>query len=172
MDFYDIAGRGCELPEGLSRRLGFKRIFTPGADFRIAYVDERNDFDARLAYGTKKDKLLEHVRRGVGAVAIADLYMDKKLMEAMRVNHCMLVIPLGAITLTEAGERSKNVYRAGNIIKHARSLDIEVSFATMAGSPNQLLSSSQMVEVSRMAGVEREYARYSLNTLNKKIFGI
>lgn len=172
MDFYDIAGRGCELTDGLARRLGFKRISTPGADFEVAYADEKNNYGARLAYGTKKDKLLEHVRRGVGVVAIADLYIDKKLMEAMRVNHCMLVIPLGAITLTEAGERSKNVYRAGNIMKHARSLDIEVSFASMASSIDQLLSAPQMIEVSRMIGADRQYAKYSLNTLNKKIIGI
>ena len=172
MNFYDITGVGFKIPENLHKALGFARIAIPPTDLSVVNIDTEKSHGARVVYGSRRERLLENVRRGAIAVAITDFYVDKKLLEAMKINDTILLIPLNSITAVEGGERSRNAYRAASLIKHARSLDLRLSFATMAASADQLLSYPQMVEVARMAGADRQYARYGISSINKEIIGI
>lgn len=171
MDFYDIVSQDCKVDDSFAKKLGFKKVFVLNKDIKaVGHGNEKEDdiYDS-IAFGKAKEQLMSLVKRGAPAVAITDSYIDKKLMDTIADNKCMLVMPMSIITSSYGVERSRNIYRMSKLYDYARRKKIEVVFASMAKTPQYMNSYSQLIELAKLIGADEQYARSSMNKLTKSI---
>ncbi len=171
LDFYDIVSETCTFDENLAKRLGFKKIFTLNKEIRALGHGHENikDTENSIAFGKDKNQLLSLVKHGVTAVAINDSYIDKKLMETIKNEKCILCMPMSVITASYGIERSRNIYKMGKLFTYARKKGIEICFASIAGGPSGLNSYMQLIELAKLIGADEKYARHSLSEITKSI---
>ncbi len=166
MEFYDIASETCELDESLVKRLGFKQIFLINKDVRAAGAGTSDTKESKIAFGKDKNQLMNQVKRGANAVAITDSYIDKKLIDTIKEEKCILLMPMNIITASSGIERSHNIFKMAKLFTYARKKGIEVGFASMAKTPLYLNSYIQLIELAKLIGADDKYARHSLNEIN------
>ena len=171
MNFYDIVSETCQFDEQFAKRLGFKRIFTLNKDIRAVGHGNENDKDLSrsIAFGKDANQLLALVKHGAPAVAITDSYIDRKLMEAIKDNGCVLVLPISVMTASWGVERSRNIYRMAKLYRYAVKKEIKTTFASMAKSPQYMNSYMQLIELAKLLGADDKYARHSLSETTKTI---
>ncbi|MCW6160530.1 MAG: hypothetical protein LVQ95_05605 [Candidatus Micrarchaeales archaeon] len=171
MNFYDIAADSCTFDSAFEKRLGFKRIFVVNRDIAaVGRGDENKQITERsIAFGKAEEQLLALVKNGASAVAITDSYIDRKLMESIRENKCVLCLPMSIITASYGVERARNVYRMRKLFADARKRGIDVCFASMAKTPAYLNSYMQLIELAKLVGAEERYARYSMSEITKSL---
>lgn len=172
MDFYDLASEGCTFDDAFARRLGFKKVFTINKDIKaVGHGSEANTAQNAIAFGKDKAQLFSLVRHGASFVAITDSYIDKKLMQGIKENKCILCMPMSIITASYGLERSRNAYRMKKLFEHARKMGIEVAFVSMAKTKEYMNSYMQLIELAKLIGADERYARYSISEINKRIGG-
>ena len=109
------------------------------------------------------------MKNGASAVAITDSYIDRKLMDTIKENKCILCMPLGTITASYGVERARNIYRMRKLFADARKRGIEVCFISMAKTPQFLNSYMQLIELAKLLGADERYARYSISEITKAL---
>ena len=172
MKFYDLVSESCNLEEGLERRLGFERILVSGRDITSRNVDDKKGAaEPVLAIGSDKSKLEEAIKRGASAAVISDLTIDRKLICIMANSKCALCLPMSMLTEQSGDRRARNAYKMSKLTAYARKAGVEVSIVSMAASQLYLCSSIQLIQLGRMIGIDETYGRYSLSSINKKLFG-
>jgi hypothetical protein len=173
MDFYDLASEGCDFDDTFAKRLGFKKVFTVNKDIKaVGHGSEANStVNGTIAFGKDKAQLFSLVRHGARFVAITDSYIDKKLMQAIKENKCILCMPMSIITASYGTERSRNTYRMKKLFEHARKMGIEVAFVSMAKTKEFMNSYMQLIELAKLIGADERYARYSISEINKRMGG-
>ena len=171
MNFYDIAADQCTFDGAFEKRLGFKRIFVINRDVAaVGHGDENRQITEKsIAFGKAKEQLLALVKNGASAVAITDSYIDRKLMEAIKDNKCVLCLPMNIITASYGVERARNIYRMRKLFADARKRGIDVCFASMAKSPAYLNSYMQLIELAKLVGADERYARYSMSEITRSV---
>ena len=120
LNFYDIVSETCQFDEQFAKRIGFKKIFVINKDVRAVGNNTKSDddLDRCIAFGMDKNQLLSLVKRGAPAVSITDFYIDRKLMEAIKENKAILLIPMSAITSLYGIERSRTIYKVYLVQHH------------------------------------------------------
>lgn len=173
MNFYDIVSETCQVDGAMEKKLGFKKIFTINKDIRaVGRGDENRKLTERcIAFGRAKEQLLALAKNGASAVAITDSYIDRKLMEVIRENNCVLCMPMSTITASYGVERARNIYRMSRLYRDARKRGIEVCFASMAKTRLNLNSYMQLIELAKLLGADERYARYSISEITKSMVG-
>lgn len=173
MNFYDIAADSCAFDSALEKRLGFKKIYIINKDIAaVGHGDENRQVTGRsIAFGKAEEQLLALVKNGAAAVSITDSYIDRKLMEAIRENKCLICLPMSAITASYGVERSRNIYKMKRLFAEARRRGIDVCFASMAKTPANLNSYMQLVELAKLVGADERYARHSISEITKALVG-
>jgi hypothetical protein len=169
LDFYDIASETCTFDGSLVKRLGFQQIFVLNKDVRAVGDGNASNKEGAIAFGSDKNKLTALVKNGAAAVCITDFFIDRKLIEAIRDERCVLCIPMTAITASHGIERSRNIYKMSKLFTYARKHDVEVCFASMAKTPMHLNSYMQLIELAKLIGSDDKYARYSISKITKSI---
>lgn len=161
----------CEFDESFAKRLGFKKIFTLNKEVRSVGHGNENDrnLERSIAFGKEKNQLLALVKHGAKAVAITDFYIDKKLMDTIKDNGCVLCIPLSIITSSYGVERSRNIARAKRLCGHARKMGIDIAFVSMAKSQLYMNSYMQIIELAKLLGIDDRYARHSVSEITRTI---
>ncbi len=171
MNFYDIAADSCTFDGAFEKRLGFKKIFVINRDVAaVGHGDENRQITEKsIAFGKAKDQLLALVKNGASAVAITDSYIDRKLMDTIKENKCILCMPLSTITASYGVERARNIYRMRKLFADARKRGIEVCFISMARTPQFQNSYMQLIELAKLVGADERYARYSISEITKSL---
>lgn len=171
MDFYDIAMASCEFESAFAQRLGFKKIFVCGRDIQLINADKGSSFPKEdfIAIGANKNNLLTAARSGASAVAIADSRIDRKLMEELREQKTTLILPTSLITSSYSLERPKRLYLISKLYSHAKKLGIDVGFATMAESRQNMCSYIQLIEIAKLVGADEQQARHGISAVNMSV---
>jgi hypothetical protein len=171
LDFYDIVSETCKFDSSLVKRLGFKKIFVLNTDIKAAGHGSENQrlSESSIAFGMDKNQLTTLVKNGATAVAITDSYIDKKLMDTINKEKCVLCLPMINITASYGVERSRNIYKMSKLFAYARKAGIDVCFASMAKTPAHMNSYMQLIELAKLVGSDEQYARHSISVITKSI---
>lgn len=159
------------IDANLVKRLGFKNIFALNKDIKaVGHGHENQKVDEnRIAFGMDKNQLAVLVKNGANAIAITDSYIDKKLMETIKKEKCVLCMPMSTITASYGVERSRNIYKMGKLFAYARKIGIDVCFVSMAKTPGYMNSYMQLIELAKLLGSDEQYARHSISIITKSI---
>ncbi|MFI5412267.1 MAG: hypothetical protein ACHQX1_00035 [Candidatus Micrarchaeales archaeon] len=151
--------------------MGFKKIFTLNKEIKAVGhgYENRKDIENSMAFGKDVNQLISLVKNGATSVAITDAYIDKKLMETIKNEKCILCMPMSIITASYGIQRSHNIYKMGKLFAYARKKGIEVCFASLAGDSSGINSYMQLIELAKLVGSDDKYARYSLSQITKSI---
>ncbi|MCL4403130.1 MAG: hypothetical protein M1500_03050 [Candidatus Marsarchaeota archaeon] len=175
MHFYDIVLNSCDVSKDLTAKLGFTSVGRAGSDIGIIDANAQHvikeSIGKAIAFGSDEGKLSALVRKGVAAVHIDGYKIDRKLMEEIAANDCILCIDTKSITNSYGTRRTKALYRASRLFKLAKKRKIRVSFATMAASVDEMLSKIQIIEIAKLIGADEQYARYSISEINGYLVG-
>ncbi len=171
MNFYDIVSETCTFDADFAKRLGFKQIFKLRKEIRpVGHGYEQEKIvDNSMAFGRDKNQLISLVKNGATAVAITDSYIDKKLMDTIKQESCILCIPTCIITASYGVERSRNIYKMSRLFAYAKKQGIDVCFASIATSKAHVNSYMQLIELAKLIGADEKYARYSISEITKSI---
>ncbi len=169
MDFYDIVSATCTFDDAFAKRLGFKKVFIINKDIPAAGHggENKKGLHGSIAFGKEASQLMSLVKNGASAVAITDSYIDKKLLETMADNKCVLCMPMSIITSSYGIERSRNVYRMSKLFAYARKKGIEVCFVSMAKTPEHMNSYMQLMELAKLVGADEKYAKQEMGRIEK-----
>ncbi len=168
MDFYDLVGQDCKVSEQLAMKLGFKKIFVINKEVSAAGAGVKAS-EPFIAFGKDKNQLISLIKAGANAAAITDSYIDKKLMDVMKENSCILCIPMSMVTASYGMERSRNIYKIKKLFEYAEKQRIDVAFVSMAKSEHYLNSYMQLIELAKLVGASDHYARISISATNKRL---
>ncbi len=172
MDFYDVIGPGCAFDDQLQIRLGYKRLFKVGKDVAVLEAgSEGQRSGAYLAAGDNPSRLIYHAKNGAAGIIPTAMAAEAKLLDAMRDNGCVAVIPLDAIIWRGAESRSKMLYRAARLFSQARKADVHVSIVSMARNRAYMESPIQLIGLAKLIGAEEGYARYMVSKVNGSLGG-
>lgn len=111
--------------------------------------------------------MLAVIKANPSAIVFKDLHINKKVMERMKESDIALCLPTSFITCSYGLQRSRNIYLMSGLFAHAKSIKLDVSFATLAMNNMHLCSYIQLVELAKLLGSDEEYARKSLSEINK-----
>jgi RNase P/RNase MRP subunit p30 len=103
------------------------------------------------------------------AIVFSNLRLDKKAMENMREQDVALCIPLSTITSTYSLQRSKTLYWMNRLFRYAKSIRLNVSFATLARSSTHLCSCIQLVELAKLLDEDEKYIKYCISETNRSL---
>ncbi len=170
MQFYDIVSETCQFDDDFMKRLGFKDIFTINKE--VMAVGARgiaNNDSPTIALGKETGQLLNLVKQGATAVAITDSYIDRKLMEAIKEQGCILCFPMSVITSSYGVERTRNIYKMSKLFAHARKAKVDVTFVSMAKDKTHMNSCMQLIELAKLLGADEAYARKAIADTTRMI---
>lgn len=175
MHFYDIVLSSCDAGANLASKLGFDRLGRVGSGIGIVDANTQHVPDSTegraIAFGSDEGKLSSLVRKGIAAVHVDGFRIDRKLMEEIAANGCILCIDTKSITNSYGIRRAKALYRASRLFRLAKKKKIRVSFATLAASKEEMLSKIQLIEIAKLIGADEQYARYSMSEINGYLVG-
>jgi RNase P/RNase MRP subunit p30 len=140
-----------------------KEIKTAEGVYKSEQVEES------MFINSDKIDILAVLNSNPKAVVFPDLKINKKALQKMQEKGIILCIPTSAITSTSGLTRSKMLYLAAKLLKYAKSIKLEVSFATLAKTNLHLCSYMQMIEIAKLIGADEEYARNSISEINKSM---
>jgi RNase P/RNase MRP subunit p30 len=98
-----------------------------------------------------------------------DLHINKKAMEKMKESDIALCLPTSFITCSYGLQRSRTIYLMSKLFSHAKSIRLDVSFATLAMNNMHLCSYLQLIELAKLLGSDDEYARRSIGEINNSL---
>lgn len=128
---------------------------------------KRGELGGSIALAQSDDKdILALIKGGPGAIVFKDMHINKRAMDKMREFDIALCLPISFITCSYGLQRSRSIYLMSRLFAHARSIKLEVSFATLAMNNMHLCSYIQLMELARLLGAEEEYARRSISEIN------
>jgi hypothetical protein len=172
LDFYDVAFDSCNVTKALESSLGYKRIFLSKKDIDIIDGNskyEKDDIENSIFIDFGKESINSIIKMNPSAIVFANLRLDKKAMENMRENDVALCIPTSMITSTYALQRSKTLYWTSRLFKYAKSIKLNVSFATLAKSNIHLCSYIQLVELAKLLDDDEKYIKHCISETNKSL---
>jgi len=171
LDYYDIAYETCDINKSLETRLGYDRIFLSTKDVKILDGTRYkiNEVEDSIFINTREENLIGVLNASPKAVVFADMRINKKALEQMKERKVSLCLPISNLTSSYGLQRSRSLYMMGKLFDHAKSIKLEVSFATLAKSNTNLCSYMQLIEVAKLLGADEEYARKSLSKTNKSL---
>lgn len=151
--------------------LGYKRIFLANKDVKIVDGNHYSgkDLENSIFINTEKSNVLAVLNSSPHAIVFSDLKINKKAMEQMRERKIALCLPISNLTSSYGLQRSRNLYMMSKLLKHAQSIKLDVSFATLAKGNTNLCSYMQLIEIAKLIGADEEYARKSLSQTNKSM---
>ena len=117
------------------------------------------------------NQLTALAHRGVRGIAITDSFIDRKLLDMIKENGCILILPMSIVTASYGIERSRNIYRMGRLLLNAQSREIPVSFVSMAKTMQHMNSYMQLIELAKLVGADERYATHSISLTNGKLVG-
>ncbi|MGD0729118.1 MAG: hypothetical protein ABR981_03515 [Candidatus Micrarchaeaceae archaeon] len=103
------------------------------------------------------------------AIVFSDLRINKKAIEQMRDKEIILCIQTSNISNSADLQRSKILYMTSKLFDYARSMKLDISFASFARREHELCSYMQMLELAKLIGANEEYARRSISEVNKSL---
>ncbi len=171
LNSYDIVLSSCGADVSFGRKLGFEGIGVVGNGIVAVNADDPNakvPEGRAIAFGSAEN-MSALVRKGIAGVCISGYKIDRKLIEDMSANDCILCISTKEITNSYGIRRAKAIYRASKLFRLAKKRKIRVAFATMASSTGEMLSKIQLIEIAKLIGAEEQYARYSISEINRYI---
>jgi len=145
--FYDIAY--FDVDKGLTKLLGYKRIYCIGKDVSL---NEEGDYiiaDAQVLHKFKLSNII-----GVRASKV-----DKALFQKIKENDKPIIIDISNL-LSKDFIREYNTGR--NILRNAIKMGLSVSLASFAKDEEHLLSALQMLEIAKFLGAGEERAKEML----------
>jgi hypothetical protein len=168
LPYYDIVFESCTIDKQLEDKLGFGKIGVIPRDIGFAELDKHALGNERKVIATgPAGKLISAVNSGVPAVCIANADVEKDLIAAMSDNGTVLCVPLSEMMGLYGLKRSRLFFKMGKLFTYARKHDVEVSFVTLARSRSMMCSNMQVLELAKLVGATEDYARKSINEVNK-----
>ena len=146
--FYDIAY--FDVDKGLTKLLGYKRIYCIGKDVTL---NEDGDYiiaDAQLLHRFKLSNII-----GVRASKV-----DKALFQKIKESDKPIIIDTS--NLLSGGDFIKEYNGAKNILRNAIKMGLSVSLASFAKDEAHLVSALQMLEIAKFLGAGEERAKEML----------
>lgn len=172
MPYYDIVFEGCSADGGTVRKLGFSKIGVIPKDIGFADLSAKGNNDRNCIVTGPPGKLLSAANGGVAGIYIQDYTIDRKLIQTMADNSCVLCIALADLMPLYGLKRSKLMFRIGKLVSAARKERASVGFLTMAKSDSAMCSYMQIIEIAKLLGADEDYARKSLSVANKSLLEI
>jgi hypothetical protein len=171
LDYYDIAYGSCNASPSLESALGYRRIFLSNKDVKIIDAVYRKEaIEGSITLNSSDDKdILAVIKANPSAIVFKDLHINKKVMERMKESDIALCLPASFITCSYGLQRSRNIYLMSRLFAHAKSIKLDVSFATLAMNNMHLCSYIQLMELAKLLGSDEEYARKSLSKINNSL---
>ncbi len=90
-------------------------------------------------------------------------------MEKMKESDIALCLPTSFITCSYGLQRSRTIYLMSKLFAHAKSIKLDVSFATLAMNNMHLCSYIQLMELAKLLGADEEYAKRSMSETNRML---
>lgn len=168
LDYYDIAYDSCSVDSALEKRLGYKKIFIANKDIKVI-EDTKGNVEDNIIVNSNRLNALAVLSQSPNAVILSDLRIDKKLMEQMLEKEIAICLPMYMITGNSGMNRSKTLYMMSKLLDYAMSLELDVSFITLAKSSSNLCSYMQLIELAKLLGADEQYARKSVSEINSSL---
>ncbi len=123
--------------------------------------------EGSITLNASDDKdILAVIKANPSAIVFKDLHINKKAMEKMKESDIALCLPTSSITCSYGLQRSRTIYLMSKLFAHAKSIKLDVSFATLAMNNMHLCSYLQLIELAKLLGSDDEYARRSIGEIN------
>ncbi|MGC9190828.1 MAG: hypothetical protein ACP5FR_02860 [Candidatus Micrarchaeia archaeon] len=169
MEYYDAA-IGVQIDASTEKLLGFRKIFVAGKDFKLVDMDlGKEDPKNSIAMGKTSLGLLKASRRFAKGIIPVEIDVDKRVVESIKENESMLLIPLNRIVSTYGIVRARNIKIASKVLEYALKRRVSVGFITMASSETQLMSFMQLIELAKLIGAPEDVARAGISEINERI---
>jgi RNase P/RNase MRP subunit p30 len=113
--------------------------------------------------------LIKASRRFAKGIIPLEMEVDKRVIESIKENDSMLLIPLNHILTTYGMVRVRNIKMTSRTLEYALKRRINIGFITLASSEGQLVSYMQLIELAKLIGAPENIARSGISEINKHI---
>ncbi len=171
LDYYDLAYGSCNISADIEESLGYKRIFLSGKEIKIIETTQkRGEAENSIVIAESSDKdILAAIKMNPSAIVFGDMRINKRALGQMLENDIVLCIPTSTVTSFYGLQRSRSLYLMSKLFAYAKSIKLDVSFATLAKNNLNLCSYMQLIEIAKLLGASDEYARHSISEVNKSL---
>lgn len=149
MRYYDIVAMEG-VGEGLSRSLGFERVFS-AKDIRV--IDRPSGNSAYLLRSSEPGSIFRALGdRNCLGVIFKDNVPVKKTLEKVASSEKPVVIPITELTCASGASFMRNTYRLRSVLEACEKAGVDAAIVSLASSDSDVLSALQMLELARFIG--------------------
>ena len=164
MQFFDLVNFH-EVPESLTARLGYKKIFQTGRDAEVFEKTVapggkgiiRSDSQEVIAKGLRQSNVIGVIPKGISA--------GRELLDAVKESEKVLVIPLSEVTCSDGASRAQSMAKMRRLVRSVLMAKTPFALVSFASSSECLMAGLQMVEVAGFLGIEPARAKEALGRL-------
>lgn len=171
MQFFDIVSLKEEADiRKLALRLGYKKILSAGTEIHIISSPGDAKDGKNIIRSNNAEAIAKAIRNNsvIGVIA-GEVRLDKKLLEEIRSEEKLLLIPLSDIVCSRHETLQGNIKRARGALREALMSHVKVAVISLAPSRECMLSCMQMLELAKLIGATESGAKEMLCSLGEYI---
>jgi hypothetical protein len=157
MDAYDLVR--MEINPVLSKKLGFARMLDAAKEVRLGVSSSKVVVSTDPA-------AIHRIREGIVGILFADYSIGGKLLAEISDNDIALYIAVSPIISGYGIHRSRQIFKAASLFDHSEKKGVRVGFVSFAGSPSELCSRIQLLNLAKLISEDDSYARRSISETN------
>lgn len=171
MAYFDLVAMPESAVEGAAKRLGFRRIFCLGSDAELLEdASQRQGGTRKVIVGGSADALAKGLRRNdVVAALVGSRSLSGKELEMLRDSGKPLLIPIARIACAQEAERHGMLRGSKGMVREAMMHRVRMALASLAESPECVMSAQQMLGVGRLLGMSDRIAEQALGALGEAL---
>jgi hypothetical protein len=165
MRFFDVI-RTKEADPALAKRLGFSKVFIAGEDIDVLDNLKFNGKRKAIVRSKNVGILMRALKEnGVIGVMVDDNLLIGKVIAAAKESDKPIVLSTEGLNSRNYPERLRAVYRLRKVYKILAKTKNDVILITLAADRQSLLSTSQMIEISKFIGADDAKSRRMISEL-------
>ena len=171
MQFFDIVSLKDDADIGkLALRLGYRKILNAGTEIHIIGSPGDAKDGKNIIRSNNSEAVAKAIRNNsvIGVIA-GDLRLDKKLLEEIRSEEKLVLIPLSDIICSRHETLQGSIKRAKGTLRDALMSRVKVAVISLAPNRECMLSCMQMLELTKLLGATESGAKEMLCSLGEYI---
>lgn len=163
MRFFDMVAVHGAGP--MAKRLGYSRIFEIGKDFELIHSKGEMKGSNRILESDDAGVIVEGLRSPSVFGLVATRGLPKKYLEVLKKEEKVLLIPVASAVCGSEQMRAMSEVKA--MARSAMQSKVKTALVTMAAEKECMLSSMQLLEVGKMAGIHEKACKQMLGLLGE-----
>ncbi len=156
MKYYDITALP-DIDVAFWKRLGYSKIYTRN---EVRIEERQNGTGAYILKSSEPGRIFRSISdRNCVGIVFRDNLPVKRVLEKAAAEDKPVIIPISKLTCSTGPSFMKNTYGLKSIFASCVNVGVTVAAASLAANADSLLSSLQMLELSKFIGASEEQAK-------------